>query len=144
MGDKNIPTVLIADDNKQTLDLLKKFFSRANDRGDLICDVIEATDGKEAIKMLDIAQPEIILCDIEMPGRDGFDVLKHFNEFSKKQNLYCFFCFLSAAPEEKKRAFQEGAMGFLSKKEINYYVMTLHIRAWFRLAQLERRIDERV
>ncbi len=143
MADKNEmkknPTVLIADDNKQTVELLKKFFNKAKDRGDVICEVIEAFNGDEAIQMLDIAQPELILCDIGMPGKDGFEVLNHFNTFSKKQNLYCFFSFLSAAEDEKIRAFKEGAMGFMNKKDINYFVITLQIRAWLRLVELERK-----
>lgn len=136
-GDKK-QTVLIADDNKQTVELLKKFFAKAKERNDLSCEVIEAFNGDEAIQMLDIAQPDIILCDIGMPGKNGFEVLNHFNTFSKKQNHYCFFSFLSAAEDEKIRAFKEGAMGFLNKKDINYFVITLQIRAWLRLVELER------
>lgn len=135
------PTVLIADDNEQTRALLKKFFEKANKRGDLICDVIEATNGDEAIQMLDIAQPELILCDISMPERNGFEVLNHFNAFSKVNNLFCFFAFLSASSEERKRAFQSGAMGFLTKDDINYFVVTPLLNSWLRLAKLEREMS---
>ncbi len=135
------PTVLIADDNEQTRELLKKFFEKANKRGDLACDVIEATNGDEAIQMLDIAQPELILCDISMPERDGFEVLNHFNAFSKENNLFCFFAFLSASSEEKKRAFNSGAMGFLSKEDINYFIITPLLNSWLRLAKLEREMS---
>ncbi|MBU3914339.1 response regulator [bacterium] len=141
MEEKNVPTVLIAEDNTQTRELLKKFFDKARERGDLVCDVVEASDGEEAIQMLDIAQPELILCDIGMPKKDGFEVLKHFNDFSRKNNKFCFFCFLSASSEEKARAFKSGAMGFLTKEQINYFVVTLNIRAWLRLAKLEREAD---
>jgi len=137
---KKNPSILIAEDNKQTVELLKKFFKKANERGDLKCVIIEAYNGDEAIQMLDIAQPEIILCDIGMPGKDGFEVLQHFNTFSRKQNQFCFFSFLSAAEEEKIRAFKEGAMGFINKKDINYFVITLQIRAWMRLVELERKL----
>lgn len=136
------PTVLIADDNAQTRNLLKRFFEKANERGDLYCEVIEAADGEEAIQMLDIAQPELILCDIGMPKVDGFGVLKHFNEFGRKNNLYCFFAFLSASRDEKKRAFNEGAMGFLSKEDINYFIITPILKSWMRLAYLERELTK--
>ncbi len=134
----NKPTVLIADDNDQTRALLKRFFEKANERGDLSCDIIEATNGGEAIQMLDIAQPELILCDISMPERDGFEVLNHFNAFSKENNLFCFFAFLSASNEEKKKAFNSGAMGFLSKEDINYFIITPLLKSWLQLASLER------
>ncbi|MBU2512079.1 response regulator [bacterium] len=134
------PAVLIAEDNAQTRALLKRFFEKANERGDLICDIIEAADGEEAIQMLDIAQPELILCDIGMPKKDGFEVLQHFNEFSRFNNLFCFFAFLSASREEKKRAFAAGAMGFLAKEDINYFIVTPLLKSWLRLAKLEREL----
>lgn len=139
-GASNRPTVLLADDNAQTRSLLKRFFSKANERGDLNCDVIEAADGDEAIQMLDIAQPELILCDIGMPNKDGYEVLNHFNQFSKQNNLFCFFAFLTASADEKKKAFRSGAMGFISKDDINYFIVTPLLRAWLRLATLEREI----
>ncbi len=134
------PTVLIADDNAQTRNLLKRFFVKANERGDLDCQIIEAADGDEAIQMLDIAQPELILCDIGMPVKDGFEVLHHFNDFSRRNNLFCFFAFLSASSEERQRAFRSGAMGFLSKEDINYFIVTPLLRSWLRLSYLEREI----
>jgi CheY-like chemotaxis protein len=133
-----LPIVLLADDNDQVRELLKKFFKKANERSDLSCQVIEAPDGEAAISALDSVHPQVILCDISMPKKDGFEVLEHYNTYSKDSNPFCFFCFLSASPEEKKRAFQEGAMGFLSKQEIDYYRVTLQIRTWLRLAELER------
>ncbi len=137
-----IPTILVAEDNVQTRELLKKFFVKAKKRKDLKCDIIEAGTGEETIQMLDIAQPDLILCDIGMPQGDGFEVLRHFNNFSRKHNLFCFFAFLSASADEKSRAFKNGAMGFLSKEEINYFIVILHLRSWLRLAELERELDE--
>ena len=139
MSEQKKPTILIAEDNPQTMELMKKFFVKANGRKDLSCEVIEAVDGGEAIQMLDIAQPDIILCDIGMPVKNGFDVLQHFTSTSRDQNQYCFFCFLSASKDEKIRAFENGADGFLSKLEINYFVFTLQIRSWLRLVELERK-----
>lgn len=135
---KRQPTVLIVEDNKQSMVLFKKFFEKAKQRGDLPCEIIEAYDGDEAIQLIDIANPDLILCDISMPKKDGFEVLNHFNNFSKKQNSFSFFCFLSGAPEEMNRAFKAGAMGFISKQEVNYYLMVLQIKAWLRLTELER------
>ncbi len=139
-GSGKAPTILIAEDNKQTMELMKKFFLKAKQRGDLVCDIIEAYDGEEAIQMLDIAQPHIILCDIGMPKKDGFEVLYHYVNFCMKENQYCFFCFLSASADEKIRAFKEGAMGFIPKQDINYFSMALYIKAWLRLAKLERQL----
>lgn len=137
---QELPTILLVDDNAQVRELLKKFFYKANERKDLECQVLEASDGDEAISMLDSIHPHLILCDITMPGTNGFEVLSHYNTHSKEANPYCFFCFLSASPEERKRAFSSGAMGFLSKQEIDYFKVTLQIRSWLRLSELERKV----
>lgn len=39
-------------------------------------DVIEARNGEEALGALAERRPDLILCDISMPGLDGYDVLK--------------------------------------------------------------------
>lgn len=37
--------------------------------------VVEARNGEEALQRLDATRPDLILCDISMPGLNGFDVL---------------------------------------------------------------------
>ncbi|NQU65457.1 MAG: response regulator [SAR324 cluster bacterium] len=134
-----LPTVLIVEDNKPTMELLKDFFVTVNKKRHLECDTITANNGQEAIDLIDIAQPEIVLCDINMPIKDGFEVLSHFNDWSRKNNQYCFFCFFSNAEEEKARAFKAGVDGFLAKKILDYYPLTLQLRAWLKLVAFERK-----
>ena len=141
--EENLPVVLIVDDNSQTIDLLKRFFHKANERNDLSCRVIEANHGAKGIELVLQENPDLILCEIRMPGKDGFEVLADFNNICKEQIPYCFFAFLSAAPEERSHAFKAGTMGFISKTEMNYYTFTLQIRAWLRLASLERQEEIR-
>jgi CheY-like chemotaxis protein len=133
-----IPKILIIDDNQATLDLMKKFFQKAEQRKDLNCEIIEAHNGDEAIQMINVAQPNIILCDINMPQKNGFEVLDYFKNEREEADPYGFFIFLSAAAEQRKKAFEKGADGFISKMEINYYIFTLQIKAWLRLVYLQR------
>ncbi len=134
-----LPTILLAEDHKPTLELLHDYFEVANEKGHLECDIISAANGQEAIDLIDISQPDIILCDIIMPLKDGFVVLEHFNNWSRQQNPYCFFCFFSNSEEEKTRAFNEGADGFLAKKGIDYYPFTLQLKSWLKLVAFERK-----
>lgn len=38
-------------------------------------DVIEAPNGKQALELTRTQKPDLILCDVDMPGMDGFTVL---------------------------------------------------------------------
>ncbi len=136
-GNRELPKILIAEDNKQTMQLMIRYFTKANERGDIVCELYQAYDGEETIQKIEEEIPDLILCDIEMPKKDGFEVLNHFNQI-KSSKPYIFFAFCSASQEERIKAFKLGAMGFISKTKIDYYVTTLQLQAWLRLARLER------
>lgn len=132
-----IQKVLIADDSGPTLTLFKKYFEKAIARKDLECEILEATNGNEAIKLIEVTQPDLVLCDINMPGKNGFEVFEAYRN-GKEDEGFCVFAFMSGSLEERKRAFKSGAIGFVSKKDIDYFVFTLQIKTWLRLAYLER------
>jgi CheY-like chemotaxis protein len=133
------PIILLVDDNKPTLELLHEYFSIANEKGHLECGIISAANGQEAIDLIDVSQPDIVICDIIMPVKNGFDVLEHFNNWSRQQNPYCFFCFFSNSDDEKSRAFNSGVDGFLAKKTVDYFPFTLQIKSWLKLVAFERK-----
>ena len=68
-------TVLIVDDDKfinnLTTRMLKKFG---------IEDVASAEDGQEGLRGVGVRKPDIILCDLNMPGMDGLEFLRHLGE----------------------------------------------------------------
>ena len=138
---QRIQKVLIADDSRPTLQLFKKYFKKALERKDLECEILEATNGKEAIKLIDVTQPDLVLCDINMPEKNGFEVYEAYKNRAP-DDPFCVFAFISSSPEERKKAFKTGAIGFVSKQDIDYFVFTLQIKCWLRLAFLERERTE--
>ena len=77
--------------------------------------VIEAANGDEGLKRAKEVRPNLILCDILMPGIDGFDVLK---EIKRKQRCTSLtFIFISALVENEKitKAIKMGADNYLIK-----------------------------
>ena len=62
--------LLIVEDEPALLDVLCKKMS------ELDCTVITATDGQEAIELIERQHPSVVLLDIVMPRKNGFDVLK--------------------------------------------------------------------
>lgn len=87
-------TLLIVDDEKGIRDVLKEYASFHG------YDVIEATDGFEAIKKVRENQIDLIVMDIMMPGLDGFSAVK---EIRKNYDIPTMM--LSARGEEYDKLF---------------------------------------
>ncbi len=63
-------TVLIADDEKNMRWVLSEALSKEG------FDVVEATDGKEALSMVAESPPDVMILDYKMPSPDGMEVLR--------------------------------------------------------------------
>ncbi|HHT95977.1 MAG TPA: response regulator transcription factor [Clostridia bacterium] len=68
--------ILIADDNEDIVNILKKFAEKEN----LDADV--AFDGQQALDMFDKNNYDLILLDIMMPKKDGYEVCKTIRKTS--------------------------------------------------------------
>jgi len=63
-------TILIADDDAASLELLKDALAIPGYR------ILESSDGSDALLKVQSETPDIVLLDIQMPGLDGFEVLR--------------------------------------------------------------------
>jgi len=64
------PRILIADDNPANLDILQ---TRLGTQG---YDIVTASDGEEALSAARQHLPDLVLLDVMMPKRDGFEVCR--------------------------------------------------------------------
>lgn len=138
-----VQKILIAEDNREIRHLMKKFFIKAKQRGDINCKVLEVSDGEQAIRVLSEQKPDLVLCDIHMPKLDGYEVLDYFNGVYIHSEPFCFFAFLTGSEEEKQKAYAENVMGFISKYEVSYNVLCQQAKIWLRLAKLERILESK-
>ena len=65
-----MPKILLIDDEAEALSMLNDFLSS---RG---YNIVTAVDGEEGLKKLAREKPDMVLCDIKMPRKDGFQFLK--------------------------------------------------------------------
>ena len=70
--------VLCVEDDRETAALIAEELA---DRG---FDVSVAHGGQEALLAVMQATPELVLCDISMPGMTGFEVLERLNELAPR------------------------------------------------------------
>jgi two-component system cell cycle response regulator len=59
--------VLIVDDTPDTVDYIGYFLGKAG------LSVMVARDGREGLRLALSERPDLIVCDINMPGMDGFE-----------------------------------------------------------------------
>lgn len=64
-------TILIVDDEESVVRALKKFLERAGYQS-----VHGTSDSSEVLEICGEVEPDLIICDLHMPGLSGFDVLE--------------------------------------------------------------------
>jgi DNA-binding LytR/AlgR family response regulator len=70
----------------------------------------EAESGREALKLVELLRPDVLLLDIEMPGVDGFAVLK-----ALPQGRAPIIIFVTAVQDHAVKAFELRATDFVVK-----------------------------
>jgi DNA-binding response OmpR family regulator len=99
-------SILAVDDDPRILQYLRRALSEAGYHA------IVSNDPAEAIEMLEIERPDLLLLDVLFPGTTGFDVLKRIREFSAIPVI-----FLTGRDEEDDmiRALKMGADDYMTK-----------------------------
>ena len=102
-------TVLIIDDEIHIRRLIAQMLELAGYQ------VIEATSGAEALRLIEETRPDVITCDISMPGMSGFEVLEAIK--SQPATAEIPVIMLSAIGQEKDtaRATALGADDYITK-----------------------------
>ncbi len=72
----------------------------------------QASNGLEAVTQVEQLQPELLFLDIQMPGLDGFQVLR---ELVGKENVPPFVVFVTAYDQYAIQAFEINAVDYLLK-----------------------------
>lgn len=62
--------LLVIDDEADTLELFRRIFAEQG------ANVAVAANAAEALEQLSAARPDVIICDIEMPGEDGYSLIR--------------------------------------------------------------------
>jgi len=73
----------------------------------------ETARGDETLKMLESVEPDVLLLDLNMPGGDGFEVLRNARDVAGGTRIVVLSLHVQA--EYVARAVREGADGYLSK-----------------------------
>jgi AmiR/NasT family two-component response regulator len=112
--------ILIVDDDITSLALFINHLSLHSNY-----EVLQATNGLQAIELCRQSPPDLVILDVEMPGLSGIDVAAVL-----KTNLDIPFVFLSAHEEDEiiNLAADSGALGYVVKPvEAGRFVPTIEV-----------------
>lgn len=101
------PLVLIADDEPDIRRFLRMQMENV--------DVIEASDGAEALELVRLRRPQLALLDHMMPEMDGVEVCKGIRENYSTRGVAVIILTARADEQTKLSALQAGANDFLTK-----------------------------
>jgi len=102
------PRVLIADDEPDMLRYLKSQLSHS-------FQVIEAVDGQQAIDKASQFLPDVIVCDMMMPQKDGLEVCRDLRQRTSTQAIPILLLTARADEETKLTVLSAGANDFVTK-----------------------------
>lgn len=78
-------------------------------------DVIECEDGFSALEAVQTERPDMIVCDIMMPGLDGYGVLEELRSRSETAEIPIVFLSAKGTDTEIWTGWQAGADYYLTK-----------------------------
>ena len=102
------PRVLIADDEPDMLKYLKSQLS-------VNFQVIEAVDGQQAVEKANQFLPDVIVCDMMMPEKNGLEVCRELRERISTRSIPILLLTARADEETKLTALSAGANDFITK-----------------------------
>ena len=103
------PKILIVDDEKLNVDLMEAFLLPYG------YEIIKAYNGDDAIKIIFEEQPDIVLLDIMMPGKDGFEVTEIIKNTPSTLDIPVLLVTALSDREARIRGVEVGADDFISK-----------------------------
>ncbi len=101
--------VLLVEDDVNAVELLSEILTSVGN------EVATAPDGREGLTKIDEFRPEVILLDLQMPGRDGYELAKLIRVNPKQMMIPIIMISGLSDPGVRARAIQCGADDFMAK-----------------------------
>ncbi len=127
----SVQTILVVDDNLASRELLRAILKGPSRR------ILEASDGKEAVGIIENQQPDLVLLDIEMPVLDGYGVLRSLRAQPGLASLPILAVSANAMDGARDRALAAGFDDYVTKP-IDCAALRRHIAALLGAGQEEK------
>ncbi|MET0437293.1 MAG: response regulator [Devosia sp.] len=109
--------ILIAEDEPSILESLDFILRRAG------WSISSVTDGDAVIDGVRRLKPRMLVLDVMLPKRSGFDILKHLRADADTENLPVLILTAKGQQQDRRIAEELGANGFVTKPYSNAEVV---------------------
>ena len=135
MSEDRSEVILLAEDDEEVRDLLRINLTMAG------YDVLEAVDSDEVIRVCEEDHPDLLLLDVGLPGRDGFEVLDEVKSNSATADIPVVFLTGHSGSDSVVKALDHGASDFLSKP-VGSQELTARVQAALRTKRLQDKLRQ--
>lgn len=104
-----LPAVLVVDDNEDNANIIRDYLESRGYR------ITVAYNGDEAMTMFDSAKPSIVLLDVMMPGRDGWQVCREMKASPMGRDVRVIMVTALQDWMDKRQALETGADDYVEK-----------------------------
>jgi CheY-like chemotaxis protein len=105
-----IGKILVVDDEISLVQLCQIIFQEAG------FTVRGATNGRQALRMIEEELPDLVLLDVMMPGMDGIEVCRHIRQRQGREHPRIVMYTADERDETRDNSLRAGADGVLTKQ----------------------------
>lgn len=128
-------TLLIVDDNPTNLSLLSDHLREYGFR------ILVAQNSETALKRAQVAQPDLILLDVMMPGTDGFETCQLLKADPRTQEIPIIFLTALSDAEHKIKGFKVGGVDYITKP-LHHEEVLARVTTHLRLRELTQNLRQ--
>ena len=103
------PLILIVDDNPANVEILQMRLAANN------YEIITASDGEEGLTKARNNQPDLILLDIMMPKKDGYEVCQTVRQDPELKDTHIILLTAKGQETDRSRGASSGALYYITK-----------------------------
>ena len=102
-------TILVVEDNPDNMYVLDHLLTR---KGYVVC---QAARGEDALHEVQRQRPALVLLDVQMPGMDGFAVVRKLRQQPELQSLPIIAVTANSMPGDREQTLAAGCTDYVAK-----------------------------
>jgi len=128
--------ILVVDDNQDNIEIMA---TRLRFRG---YEILEASDGAQALDLVRDREPDLILLDVMLPDIDGYEISRRIKGAPDLPFIPIILVTARDSTQDKVAGLDAGADDYLTKP-INFPELEARVRSMLRIKRLQDELEEK-